>query len=308
MTVSATPNTLITNQNTSVTFQATVDTSLADTYTLTAEAPARWTVTIDSSGNMTVTPAPGVQGGTYPIQIIAQSQSDSNLIAQYTVDVTVTPTQPGMTLAVNPDPQITVPFNGAEVPTAYRAVIHNNGPAADTYNFTFSNPPTGFTFLTSGTSVTVPAGATGIVGIYLQPSGTLPMPATGESFSVAATSATTASITQTATVNFAMPTIAAVTVTDNPTSLNSTPGVPVATRLTVTNAGNVAYDAAISPTLPSGWTISGTRHAGFAGHRGLDDRNGNDHSASRCRPQFNPERDADVRTRSDAESRCRFSV
>ena len=116
MTVSATPNTLITNQNTSVTFQATVDTSLADTYTLTAEAPLRWTVTIDSSGNMTVTPAPGVQGGTYPIQIIAQSQSDPNLIAQYTVDVTVTPTQPGMTLAVNPDPQITVPFNGAEVP------------------------------------------------------------------------------------------------------------------------------------------------------------------------------------------------
>ena len=55
-----------------------------------------------------------------------------------------------------------------------------------------------------------------------------------------------------------MPTVAAVTVTDNPTSLNSTPGVPVATRLTVTNAGNVAYDAAISPTLPSGWTISGT--------------------------------------------------
>ena len=42
-----------------------------------------------------------------------------------------------------------------------------------------------------------------------------------------------------------------------PTSLNSTPGVPVSTTLTITNVGNVAYDAAISPTLPSGWTISG---------------------------------------------------
>ncbi len=95
------------------------------------------------------------------------------------------------------------------------------------------------------------------MGIYLQPSGTLPAPGTAESFSVTATSATTAAITQTVTVNFAMPTIAAVTVTDNPTSLNTTPGVPVTTTLTVTNVGNVAYDAAISPTLPSGWTISG---------------------------------------------------
>ena len=91
----------------------------------------------------------------------------------------------------------------------------------------------------------------------MQPSGTLPLPGTPESFSVTATSASDAEPPQTVMVNFAMPTIAAVTVTDNPTSLNSTPGVPVATTLTITNVGNVAYDAAISPTLPSGWTISG---------------------------------------------------
>ena len=185
-------------------------------------------------------------------------------------------------------------------------MIDNTGPTADTYNLTFTTPA-GFTILNSGTSVTVPAGQTGIVGIYLQPSGTLPAPGTAESFSVTATSATTAAITQTVTVNFAMPTVAAVTVTDYPTSLNSTPGVPVTTTLTVTNVGNVAYDAAISPTLPSGWTISGEDSAGFAGHRGTDDRNGNDYSANECPAQFNAERDADLRTEARQKMTCRSS-
>ena len=79
-----------------------------------------------------------------------------------------------------------MPFNGRQLPTAYRAVIDNTGPTADTYNLTFTTPA-GFTILNSGTSVTVPAGQTGIVGIYLQPSGTLPAPGTAESFSVMTT-------------------------------------------------------------------------------------------------------------------------
>ena len=177
--VSASPSTLTTDQNTPVTFPANVQTSLADTYTLTANAPPGWTVTIDSSGNVTATPAPGLQSGTYPIQIIAQSQTDPNLVAQTTVDVTITPTQPGITFAVAPDPQFTVPFNGAQLPTAFRATIQNLGPAADTYNLTFSNVPSGFTLLDSGTSVTVPAGETGILGIYLEPNTGQPIPPPG---------------------------------------------------------------------------------------------------------------------------------
>ncbi|HKI19098.1 MAG TPA: hypothetical protein VKA15_14520, partial [Isosphaeraceae bacterium] len=155
--VSVNPTTFTTDQNTPITFQPSIQTSLADTYNLTANAPLGWRVTIDSNGNVTATPAPGLQGGTYPIQIIAQSQTDPNLEAQTTVDVTITPTQPGMTLAVNPDPIFTVPYDGAQLPTAFRAVIQNLGPAADTYNLTFSNIPSGFTLLESATSDTVPA-------------------------------------------------------------------------------------------------------------------------------------------------------
>ena len=135
----------------------------------------------------------------------------------------------------------------------------------------------------------------------MQPSGTLPAPGTAESFSVTATSATTASITQTVTVNFTMPTIAAVTVTDDPASLNSTPGVPVSTTLTITNVGNVAYDAAISPTLPSGWTISGANTPVSLAVGAIDDRDGDDHAAGQCPAQFVAGRDADLRTGRDAK-------
>ena len=207
LTVSATPTTLTTDQNTPVTFQANVNTSLADTYTLTAQTPDGWTVTIDSSGNVTVTPAPGLQGGTYPIQVIAQSSTDPNLVAQTTVEVTITPTQPGMTFAVNPDPLFTVPYDGAQVPTAFRAVIDNTGPAADTYNLSFANVPSGFTLVSSATSDTVPAGQTGIVGIYLIPNAgsVLPAPGTPLSFQVTATSTSNPAITQTVTESFTMP-------------------------------------------------------------------------------------------------------
>ena len=114
--VSATPSSLTTDQNTPVTFQANVATSLAGSYTLTANAPAGWTVKIDGSGTVTLTPAPGEQSGTYPIELIGQSTTNSNLIAQTLVNVTITPTQPGVKLGVVSDPLFTVPFDGANLP------------------------------------------------------------------------------------------------------------------------------------------------------------------------------------------------
>jgi hypothetical protein len=145
LTVSAMPATFTTNQNTPMTFQVNVNTSLADTYNLTTQAPPGWTVSIDSSGKATVTPAAGLQGGTFPIQIIAQSQADPSLEGQTTVLVTVTPTTPGETLNVVSDPNFTVPFDSALVPTAFQVQIDNTGPAPVTENLTFSNVPSGFT-------------------------------------------------------------------------------------------------------------------------------------------------------------------
>jgi uncharacterized membrane protein len=259
LTISATPNTLTTDQNTPVTFQANVNTNLADTYNLTAQAPPGWTVTIDSKGNVTATPAPGLQSGSYPIQIIAQSTTDSNLVAQTTVNVTITPTLPAISFSVASDPIFTVPFNGTQLPTAFRASIQNLGPAADTYNLTFSNLPTGFTLLNSGTSVTVPAGQTGILGLYLQPTAGQPLPAPGTplSFTVTATSTTDPSITQTQTVSFTMPQVDAVTVTNNPVEVSTTPGTVVEDFVTFTNVGNVPEKISATASAPTGLTIGG---------------------------------------------------
>lgn len=257
--VTASLSKLTTDQNTPVTFAANVQTSLADTYTLTANAPPGWTVAIDSKGNITATPASGLQGGTYPIRIIARSQTDANLVAQTTVAVTITPTQPGINFAVAPDPQFTVPYNGAQLPTAFRASIQDLGPAADTFTLTAANLPTGFSLQQSGTTVTVPAGQTGIAGLYLVPNPGQPLPAPGTqlTFDVTATSTTNPALTKTVTETFTVPAIDGITLTSNPRSVASTPGSPATTILTLTNVGNVPEDVTLAATLPNGLTASG---------------------------------------------------
>jgi uncharacterized repeat protein (TIGR01451 family) len=252
--VTATPATLTTNQNTPVSFSTAVQTSLADTYRITAEAPAGWLVAVDGTGRVTVTPAPGLQGGTFPIRVIARSTTNSDLVAQGEVLVTITPTQPGITLAVARDTTFTLPVGGAQVPTAFRATIHNSGPAADTFQLTFPNPPSGFQILSSTTSLAVPAGATAMVGIYLQPSGPLPAPGTQTSFPVTATSTTNAPITATQTLSFTVPTIDAVTLTATPAAVSTTPGTAVTATLTLTDVGNAPENVTLAATGTTGLT------------------------------------------------------
>ncbi len=201
-----------------------------------------------------------------------------------TTDTGTTLPAPGDTLAVAPDTVFSVPYNGAQLPTAFRAYIRNNGSAADIYNLTFSNVPTGFTLLNSGASVTIPAGETGILGIYLQPNAGQPIPPPGTqlSFTVTATSTTHSSISQTQTETFTVPDIDAVTVTSDPTLLNTIPGTPVSAKLTLTDVGNVPETGSLAATLPSGLTASRT-DPGDAGGGPVHDR---DDHADACRLDF----------------------
>ncbi len=257
ITVTANPPAPSTDQNTPITLAATINTTLADTYTLSALAPAGWTVAIDTSNHVTVTPAAGIQAGTYPVQIVAHSTTDSDLVAQTIVNVTITPTTPGIVFNVVPDTVFTVPFNGAQIPTAFRASIQNTGPTADTYNLTFSNLPAGFTPVDSSTSITIPAGQTGIVGIYLQPA-TTPPPGVNNSFTVTATSATDSAITQSQTVHFTVPAINALTITASPATVSTVPGGSTTTALTIANAGNTTENGiTLTAAASSGLNITG---------------------------------------------------
>ena len=216
-------------------------------------APTGWTVAIDSSGNVTVTPMPGVQGGTFPIQIIAQSTTDANLEAQTTIDVTIMATQPGLALTVTPDTEFTVPFDGAQLPTTFRVAVANLGPATDTYNLTFSTPPSGFTYQQKRHKR---HGAGRPDGhrrrLLLIPTGEVPAVGTQVSFQITATSTTTASITQTQTETFTVPAIDAVTLTGSAATLSTAPGV--AASETITLAERMVNEPA---------TVSGVDAVGF---------------------------------------------
>ena len=255
--LSPSPATFTINQNQTATFPANVQASFADTYTLTAIAPPGWGVTIDASGNVTVIPAPGLQGGTFPVQIIARSKTDSNLVTQSTVEVTITPTQPAIALSVAPDPQFTVPLGGAFVPTGFRATIQNLGPAADTFNLSFSNVPSGFTLLSSASSVVIPAGQTAIIGVYLKPQGQVPAAGTQVSFTVTATGVADPTLTQSATQDFTIPAIDAVSATSNPVAVSTTPGVAATTTVTFSNAGNEPESITLASSSSTGLTVAG---------------------------------------------------
>ena len=143
----------------------------------------------------------------------------------------------------------------------------NLGPAADTYNLSFANLPSGLTLLDSGTSLTVPAGQTGMMGLYLVPSpgSTLPAPGTVLTFQVTATSTTDKTITHTQTVTFTVPAIDAVTVANNPASVNSIPGVAATDTITITDVGNVAENnVKLSATPSSGLTLTGLTSVNLA--------------------------------------------
>ena len=258
LTVSSPPGTITADQNTPAIAQIDVNASFADTYLMTAEAPEGWTVAISSTGRLTVTPAPGLQGGIHDIRVVVRSEQKPELVAQTIVTVSVAPTMSGITFAVTPDTLLTVPYQGAQVPTAFQAAIRNNGPAADTFTFAFPNPPAGFTILSSGTTVTIPAGETGILGVYLRPNGpTLPAPGTSVTFTVTATSTTNSAITQTRTITFVMPAVHGITFTATPNAAGTTPGVGIVSTLTLTATGNVVETVALARVLSVGLTATG---------------------------------------------------
>ena len=250
---------LISDQNTSISLDATalISTSFSDTYELNVEALEGWRVMVDESGVAIITPAPGLQSGMFPVRLTAQSKTNPDLIAIGTVKVAVTGTQAGITAQIAPDELLTVPLNGAQLPTAFKAVIRNLGPSPDTFELTFPDLPDGFKILNSGTTVTIPAGETAEIGIYLQPVGEIDPPGTPVSFSINVVSTTDPMITASNSEDFTIPDVHGLNLASDPVVLNTTPVNPASTRLILTSVGNVSEDVTLEIDLPEGLTASG---------------------------------------------------
>lgn len=259
----STPQAVNGDQNAPITLAPAVLTSFTGDYEVSAEVPDGWRVVVDDQGQVFVNVAPGVQSGTYPVRVVARSNVDPALVAQAIIDVTVTPTLPGVALTVDYDATTTVPVGDSQSPTSFQATIQNTGPAGDSYQLTFPNPPIGFDVLTSKPVVAAPAGHRAIMGVYLQPNGdTLPAPGTLVSFAVVATSMTNATITDTVVVDFTMPDVHGVSLVSAPQALNTTPlatspGAPVTVDLQLKNVGNVPETVSLSAMLPAGVDAAG---------------------------------------------------
>jgi len=257
LTVAADPAALTADQLTPADFQLQITTDLADTYDVRVEAPLGWTVSIDAAGEVTVAPAPGVQGGNFPIFVSVRSQSDPTNIAATEATVTVTPTTPALLLSVDPDPQFYLEHNGGQLPTAFRATIQNQGGQPETIDITFPSVPAGFELRTSLPSVTIPAGETGIVGLYLEPTGPLAAPGSDATFEVMVASQSNAAINDAEVVAFSLPAVHGVALTADPRSVSAIPGAAVEVALTIASAGNVAEDVTFDVVASNGVLLSG---------------------------------------------------
>ncbi len=234
------PQTVTTDQNTSVQVAPSVISSLAGDFSLTARAPPGWILAFTADKKLEITPKGGLQAGTVPVFLSAVSNSDGALLATAQIDVTIGAVSPGVDLSVIPNPVYTVAALGANIPSAFNARLKNLGPVGDTFALALTQAPVGFEARIAGTSLTVPPGRNGDVGIYLFPTAPLPAPGTVITFELTATSSSNAAITDTAVGTFVVPEIHAVAFTFDPIRLSAAPGGSASTSVKVTNNGNVS--------------------------------------------------------------------
>jgi len=276
-TMHLSPTTSTTDPNSPVTFRALISANFTDTYTMTVEAPEDRNVEIDATGRITVTPPLGAEPGDYTILVTAQSGAYPDLFVSAMHTVTTTPYQ-GMDLEVAEDPLITVPMGRERDPNALPGDVNNGRAqvpgAAYTINIT-NTSTTAHTFrvevaptfpaewgILSGaegritTTLTLPAGGSGQVGLYISPtlSALLP-PGAAYPFTVTATTADSPTLSQADTAVFTMPALAFPYLATAPRLLYAAPDTPAAFDLAVTNVGNVGSAFSVTITLPvTTWT------------------------------------------------------
>jgi hypothetical protein len=163
----------------------------------------------------------------------------------------------GATLQVQPDPNFSVPMNGAQLASVFDLFVTNTGPAADIFKFSFSSAPAGFNLQSSLPAVLIPAGAQAEIGVCAIPTGQIPTAGTNASFNVTATSNSNPAINTTAAVNFTVPSVAGISLTTAASGLSTTAGTPVPATLTITGAGNGATTVTLTFVADPNLTVAG---------------------------------------------------
>jgi uncharacterized membrane protein len=175
---------------------------------------------------------------------------------------------PGVGIQIYPDAHFTVPANGVEVPSAFRAAIYNLGPMADDFELTFPGQPSGFEILNSLTNVNILAGRATEVGVYLWPTGALAEAGTVVPFTVRAGSLTNPGVTASTNAFFVMPELHGVSMAFDPPIASTTRGQPASVALNVACVGNLPEEVTLAAEVPSSLVLGGLTNSL---HLGLDE-------------------------------------
>ncbi|MGE3819045.1 MAG: Ig-like domain repeat protein [Isosphaeraceae bacterium] len=170
---------------------------------------------------------------------------------------TLTSTNAALGVDAIPDPILSIPIGGAEVPLVYKVGFRNPSMTSRTFDLIMGSLPAGFRGDTSVRRITVPAGEVGEVGICLTPDGGIPAPGTPLSFGISVRAVDDPTLQGSTTETFLMPEVRAVNLRATPAALSSTPGAPTTTTLTIRNAGNVPVTVSPSVLATAGLTVQG---------------------------------------------------
>ncbi len=275
--LTASPSTSSTTADFSVNFQAELNSNFNDELTLMVYAPPGWSVNVDSTGAVTIDPAPDAQPDDFSIQLVAQSTLHQDLVAAATHTVTIQAVE-SMELMMVSEPDITVPMGTAayaadsnqtndgelEIPdAAYTLILSNSASTAHTYNLSVSGPPADWVILNgasgTGSSVDLEPGAIARIGLYLQsPTGSAPAPGTSYPVNVTATAADNAALTDSVAATFTMPGQAFQLPNSDPQTLFVGADGDVDFDLLVENVGNTSGDFPLAVDAPlAGVSVTG---------------------------------------------------
>ncbi|WP_257387247.1 transglutaminase-like domain-containing protein, partial [Tahibacter caeni] len=164
---------------------------------------------------------------------------------------------PGVTLAVEEDPRFFVPYNGAELHFVYLLKITNTGPATDTFRIDNAGTSGYYGFVPAVPQITLPAGASGEVGLCLIPNGALPAPDSPLPFGVRVHSPANPAADVAHSGTRVTPSAKALRLRVLPASASLHSGEAAAATLTLDSLGNVATGATLTASNDAGLTLSG---------------------------------------------------
>jgi uncharacterized membrane protein len=247
-----------TDQNTKLRIPFSVESNLVGEYTISAIAPAGWIVQLEENA-LTITPAAGQQSGTGMVRLAVRSIANPSSVSSSEIAVNVQPTVPGLEAVVTFDPLLTVPFQGAQLPTGHQLALRNLGPSEENVQLSVSDVTPGWEVILTSDQMVIPAGVRGVRGVYLRPTGqVIPLPGSAVSFKITAISAADSTRRVTCVTNFVLGDVAATVMVPDAVELGAIPGGTVNSMMKVANDGNITETVVVSSdALPTGVSLVG---------------------------------------------------